>query len=60
MKALKFNAKLLLAINLKNTGEKKGSLGLFGELNEEMESVLSSSELNYMKVKWFNGIGLFE
>ena len=51
---------ILLANDLKVTGENKRRLGLFGELNEEMESVLSSSELSYMKIKFYYGVGLFE
>ena len=56
---MKFDARLLLAIDLKNSGEKNASLSLFTELNEQVDDMLESSHINYTKIKCFMGMGLY-
>lgn len=55
-----FTAKLLMATANKHLKNKKESLALFEELNGQVDEMLESNHVNYVKIKCFYGLGLYD
>lgn len=59
-KNMEFTAKLLLATGYRHMKKKTESLALFEELNGQLDGILTSDHINYVKVKCLYGLGIYD